>query len=166
MRHPVTRRHEAPDNGNQEKIMIERRTLLSTIALCTLVLFATTAAGYVAPAFADKGSSHDGGGNDDGGNSGRGGSDDSGNSGRGGSDDSDDSDNSNSGSGSSGRGGSDDPADHDANDDNGNDINDAPDDSDGRDDNARDDSVDDNPGASTRNRGGRNCAAGTNCAKG
>ena len=45
--------------------MIDRRTLLSTIALCTLVLFATTAAGYVAPAFADKGSSHDGGGNDD-----------------------------------------------------------------------------------------------------
>jgi uncharacterized protein len=42
--------------------MIERRTLLSTIALCTLVLFATTASGYVGPAFADKGSSHDGGG--------------------------------------------------------------------------------------------------------
>ena len=57
MRHPVTRRHEAPDNGNQENIMIDRRTLLSTIALCTLVLFATTAAGYVGPAFADKGSS-------------------------------------------------------------------------------------------------------------
>ena len=58
--------------------MIDRRKLLSTIALCTLVLFATTAAGYVGPAFADKGSSHDGGGNDDGGNSGRGGNDDSG----------------------------------------------------------------------------------------
>jgi len=154
MRHPVTRRHEAPDKDNQENIMIDRRTLLSTIAFCTLVLFATTAAGYVAPAFADKGSSHDGGGNDDGGNSGRGGSDDSG------------SDDSNSGSDSSGRGGSDDPAGHDANDDNGNDVNDAPDDSDGRDDNARNDSIDDNPGASTRNRGGRTCAAGTNCAKG
>jgi hypothetical protein len=161
----VTRRHEAPDNGNQENIMIERRTLLSTIALCTLVLFATTASGYVGPAFADKGSSHDGGGNDDGGNSGRGGNDDGGNSGRGGSDDNG-SDDSNSGSDSSGRGGSDDPAGHDANDDNGNDVNDAPDDSDGRDDNARDDSIDDNPGASTRNRGGRTCAAGTNCAKG
>jgi hypothetical protein len=161
----VTRRHEAPDNGNQENIMIERRTLLSTIALCTLVLFATTASGYVGPAFADKGSSHDGGGNDDGGNSGRGGNDDGGNSGRGGSDDNG-SDDSNSGSDSSGRGGSDDPAGHDANDDNGNDVNDAPDDSDDRDDNARNDSIDDNPGASTRNRGGRTCAAGTNCAKG
>ena len=92
--------------------MIDRRKLLSTIALCTLVLFATTAAGYVGPAFADKGSSHDGGGNDDSGS-----------------------------------------------DDNGSDD-------DGSDDNAGDDSVDDNPGASTRNRGGRACAAGTNCSKG
>ena len=97
--------------------MIDRRKLLSTIALCTLVLFATTAAGYVGPAFADKGSSHDGGGNDDSG------SDDNGS------------------------------------DDNGSDDN-------GSDDNAGDDSVDDNPGASTRNRGGRACAAGTNCSKG
>ena len=97
--------------------MIDRRKLLSTIALCTLVLFATTAAGYVGPAFADKGSSHDGGGNDDSGSDDNGSDDD----------------------------GSDD---------------------DGSDDNAGDDSVDDNPGASTRNRGGRACAAGTNCSKG
>lgn len=132
--------------------MIERRKLLSTLALCTLVLFATTTAGSIAPALADKGSSHDGGGSDDSG----------GNSGRGGGDDSD----GNSGNDSSDRGGSDDPAGHDANDDRGNDINDAPDDSDGRDDSARNNSVDDNPGASTRNRGGRTCAAGTNCSKG
>lgn len=132
--------------------MIERRKLLSTLAICTLVLFAATTVGSIAPAFADKGSSRDGGGSDDsGGNSGRGGSDDSGSDDKGGNRE---------------RGGSDDPAGHDANDDRGNDVNDAPDDSDGRDDSARNGSVDDNPGASTRNRGGRNCAAGTNCTKG
>ena len=107
--------------------MIDRRKLLSTIALCTLVLFATTAAGYVGPAFADKGSSHDGGGNDD--------------------------------SGSDDNGSDDNGSDDNGSDDDGSDD-------DGSDDTAGDDSVDDNPGASTRNRGGRACAAGTNCSKG
>lgn len=123
--------------------MIERRRLLSTLALCMLVTFATTAAGSMAPAFA-KGSGHDSdaGGHDDGG-----GNDDSGN---------DD--------GGSGGRGSDDPAGHDANDDNGNDADDGADDSGG--DGVSGDTTDDNPGASTRNHGGRICAAGTNCNKG
>ena len=71
-----------------------------------------------------------------------------------GNDDSGSDDNGSDDNGSDDNGSDDDGSDDDGSDD------------DGSDDNAGDDSVDDNPGASTRNRGGRTCAAGTNCAKG